>query len=96
LRHSNQALQPGNIGCTAGADAQIDAGQVVVLRLRKALRKFDLVGGKHIDRVVAAGLEHRQRRRMQAQAPQHQRRLERNRGEGIDGDADRLAVARAR
>jgi hypothetical protein len=45
---------------------------------------------------MAAGFEGGQRGRREAEAPQNQRRLQRNRGEGIDGDADRLAVGAAR
>ena len=73
VAHLVAAFEPGAAAgqyrCAACSDAEFDVIQIIASRLRKALRKIDLVGGKHVDRIVAARLENRQRRGMPAEAP---------------------------
>ena len=51
--------------------------------------------GEHVDRVVRAGAEGRHRGGGLRQAPQHQRRVERDRVEGVGREADHLAIGGA-
>ena len=70
------------------------AVEAVVAFAREAIRELALLRRKHVDAEVrrrAKGVDHRHR---VAEADQDQRRIERDRSEGADGQAVRRALAR--
>ena len=69
----------------------LHAGSPVAQLQRQRL----LVGRQHMDRVVGAVHERRHRAGGMRQAPQHQRRRQRHRVEGIGGEPDRHVFRRA-
>ena len=71
------------------------AGPAVRAARGEALGQRLLVGRQDVDGVVRAGTEGRQRAGRARQAPEHQRRIERNRIERIGGQAHTLAFGRA-
>ncbi|CAI07641.1 hypothetical protein ebA2697 [Aromatoleum aromaticum EbN1] len=81
-RHAVQAL------------VDVQAGELFIGARREELRQVLLVFRQHVDRVVFAGFEHRQALEVARQAPDDQRRVERNGVERIDRQPDRLAVRR--
>lgn len=72
-----------------------DPFETISLHRREAFAQIELRRGQHVDHVVTVGAEHRHRRRARGEAPQHQRRIERNRIERAGRDADQLAGRRA-
>ena len=76
------------------ADAGVprQAGKAVGRPGGEAIRQILLIGGQHIDGVVAGLAEGGQVVRLVVEAPEDERRLERDGGEGIDGQADGVAV----
>ena len=74
----------------AGAFVEGHAGPAVGALGAKRSASVLLVGRQHVDGVVRAGAEHRHRGGGARQAPQHQRRVERDRVEGVGGEADHL------
>src|SRR5258708_31937789 len=66
--------------------------EAVVMLAGEALGELDLVRRQYVDDEMRRLLEGGQALPIERLAPQHQRWLERHRGEGIDGEADRLAV----
>ena len=65
-------------------------------RIGEAPRQCFMSAGQDVDREMRAVAEHRQVGRAVHQAPQHQRRIQRQRGEGIDGQPHVAAVGGAR
>ena len=78
----------------ARAGAKGDAVEAIDVLAREALGEGALVGGQDVDRVVRAARERRHRAGLARQAPEHERRIDRDRVERVGGQADRLAVAR--
>ena len=78
----------------AAAEAGLpgDAGELVGGGAREVVGDVALVGGQHVDREVVAALEAGQRQRGPVQAPEHERRVERDGGERVRGQALALAV----
>ena len=68
----------------------------VVAPLREPFGKCLLVLGQHVDRVVRSGAKHGQGSGRLRQAPEHQRRLQRHRVEGVGRQANDLALRGAR
>lgn len=68
------------------------AGKTIHRPGGKAVRQIHLLGGEDVDRVVAGAAEGFEAVRAVIETPQHQRRIERNGGEGIHGQADGLAI----
>jgi hypothetical protein len=66
------------------------------MRLRKALRQLDLVGGQDVHRIVAARFEHRRDGEDRPRLHSTSGGSSDTEAKGIDGDADRLAVRTAR
>jgi len=62
----------------------------------EARRQLGLVLGQDVDGEMCAAFEDRQALRLAVEAEEHQRRVERHRGEGIRGEADELALVAAR
>jgi hypothetical protein len=80
----------------ARAEPKGNALEAVDVLAREAHREVMLVGGEDVDRVVRAALERRHRAGLARQAPEDQRRRDRDRVEGVRGEADRRAVGAAR
>ena len=73
-----------------------DIEEAVVMRAGEALGELDLIGRQDVDDEMRCLLEGGQALRIERLAPQHERRVERYRGERIDGEADRLAILASR
>ena len=73
-----------------------DPFEAVALVGREALAQVELRGREHVHHVMAVAAKHGRRRRFVREAPQHERRIERDRVERAGGDADQLAGRRAR
>ena len=76
----------------AEARCPFDIGEFVVRGFGKLVRKCLLRHPEHIDRKVTGVLENAQARRINHQTPEHERRIERHRGERIAGYAVGLSV----
>lgn len=76
----------------AGAGLPGQADETVGRPSGEAIGKIDLIGSEDVDRVVAGTTKGFETIRAVVEAPEHQRRIERDGGEGIDGQADRPAV----
>ena len=74
----------------------IHAGKFVARGFRKLRRQRLLRGSENIDREMAGVLEDGQALRKHAEAPQHQRRIQRYRGKRVAGHPIRLSVGRHR
>ena len=92
------ALETGD---AAGDDRRLaepwrpfDAGEFVVRRFGELHRQRLLRGAEHVDREMAGVLEDRQPLREHAEAPQHQRWIERYRSKGVAGHPVRLSIIR--
>jgi len=68
------------------------AGEAIDRPGREAVGEIGLPGGQDIDGVVAGAAEGVEVVRSVVEAPEHQRRLQRDGREGIDGQADRLSL----
>lgn len=76
----------------AGAGLPREAGKAVGRPGGEAIGEVFLLGRQDVDGVVAGFLEGRQVVRAVVQAPEDQRRVERDSREGIDGQADGVPV----
>ena len=99
-RGIDTALQPGQAPLDQRAAALArrmrHACELVGARRREMPRQLALPSRQHVDGEQARALEGRQRRRVAAQAPQHQRRIERHGRERVGGQSLELALRRAR
>ena len=72
--------------------AAIEAAEFVIAALRKAVAQLSLVPGKDMHGKMVCAEENLVAHRLEADAPENQRRIQRNRVEAADGDADLFAL----
>ena len=96
IRERAFALEPCNAAIkewhTGLAARPFNALKSVVDRSREARRECNLIGTKHVDRIVRRTLEHRQATRATIETPKNERGRQRYRIEGIRRQADRSTV----
>ena len=90
------ALEPGDAAIdqrsVRGAEAVGHAREAIDVRPRETTGQRDLVVGEHVDRVTLRRLKRREAARAPMQAPDNERRIERNRVERVRREADIAAV----
>ena len=79
----------------ARAARQLEPGEFVFAGLGEAVRQRFLVGSEDVHRKMACRAERGQAGRLARQAPQHHRRVERDRVEAVGGNPDVVARAAA-
>ena len=92
VRHFEASAGTGQQRCAAQAGLPGQAGEAVGRPGGEAVGKFLLVGGEDGDGVVAGAAEGFEIVRVVIQAPEHERRRQRNSRERIDGQADGVPI----
>src|ERR1019366_9157026 len=83
LEHRGGAVEHGDAAC---AGPKRDALETVESTARETLGQGVLPGGEDVDRVVRAARESRHRAGLARQAPENERRLDRDRVERVRGE----------
>ena len=82
----------GKYRSTAGAGLPVETGKAIDRPGRETIRKILLICRQDVDDVMAGAAEGCQVVRAVIQTPENQRRIKRNRREGIDGQANGMTV----